>query len=163
MKQAHSRPAIATAVTIPKTLAQEYLDRILSEVRVFKQELHFVQSHQDNNVYPPHAIIFGKSVPTVYGARVANEEAIKYSDAFDDLVFAVGDGVVLASAAQLPDGYRCVKGGRVESDRGHVGLMGDLEGMGCCIGAVIDARKKGVGLGKQWARHSRNLGDAVES
>jgi hypothetical protein len=83
--------------------------------------------------------------------RVANKEAIKYTDAFDDLAFAAGDGVVLASAAQLPSGYRCVKGGRVESDRGHVGLMGDLEGMGRCIAAEIDARAKGVGLGRQQA------------
>lgn len=152
MTQTHHRPTVATAVTIPKDLAKEYLDRTLAEVLVFKQELKFNPSHHENNVYPPHAFIFGKTVPTVYGARVANEEAIKYNDAFDDVAFAAGDGVVLASAAQLPDGYPCVKGGRVESDRGHVGLMGDLEGMGRCIGAVIDARSKGVGLGRGYAR-----------
>jgi pimeloyl-ACP methyl ester carboxylesterase len=162
MKQDHHRPTVATAVTIPKDLAAEYLDRTLAEVRVFKQELRFISSHQENNIYPPHAFIFGKTVPTVYGVRVPNEEAIKYTDAFDDLAFAAGDGVVLASAAQLPDGYRCVKGGRVESDRGHVGLMGDLEGMGRCIGAVIDARRKGVGLGTLYARHSRDMSDGVE-
>ena len=76
-----------------------------------------------------------------------SREDIKYDDAFDELAFAAGDGVVLASAAQLPAGYRCVKGGRVESERGHVGLLGDLEGVGRCLIAVFDARKRGVGLG----------------
>lgn len=155
MKQNSHRPSIATTVTIPKVLAEEYLDRVLAEVSVFKKNLNFIPSHQENNLYPPHALIFGKTVPTVYGARVANEEAIKYTDAYDDLAFAAGDGVVLASAAQLPKGYWCVKGGRIESDRGHVGIMGDLEGIGRCIEAVIDARTKGVGLGKEYARHSR--------
>ena len=148
MSQSEHRPTVATAVTIPSDLALEYLDRTLAEVLVFKKQLAYIPSHQDDNLYPPHAFIFGKTVPTVSGARVANKEAIKYMDAFDDLAFAAGDGVVLASAAQLPEGYRCVKGGRIVSDRGHVGLMGDLEGMGRCIEAVIDGRAKGVGLGK---------------
>ena len=163
MKQGQNRPTVATTVTIPKDLAKDYLDRVLAEVLVFKRLLKFIPEHQENNVYPPHAFIFGKSVPTVYGARVANKEAIKYTDAFDDLVFAAGDGVVLASAAQLPEGYRCVKGGRVETDRGHVGLMGDLEGMGRCIEAVIDARRKGVGLGPSHARHCRSESDVPEA
>ncbi|EXJ61793.1 hypothetical protein A1O7_02223 [Cladophialophora yegresii CBS 114405] len=162
MKQSHQRPSVATAVTIPKDVAMDYLDRTLAEVSVFKQQLRINPRHQASNLYPPHAFIFGKTVPTVYGVRVANRKAIKYTDAFDDLAFAAGDGVVLASAAQLPDGYLCVKGGRVESDRGHVGIMGDLEGMGRCIGAVIDARLKGVGLGKEYARNSLEMSDVVE-
>ncbi|KAL2426776.1 hypothetical protein ABEF95_003080 [Exophiala dermatitidis] len=153
MKQSHQqssqhRPSVATACTIPKDVAMEYLGRTLREVRTFKQQLKFNPAHQENNLYPPHGFIFGKTVPTVYGARVVNKEAIKYDDAYDDLAFAAGDGVVLASAAQLPEGYRCVKGGRVESARGHVGLLGDLEGVGRCLEAVVDARAKGVGLGR---------------
>lgn len=153
MKQTQYRPSVATTVTIPKDVAWEYLDRTLAEVQVFRQQLKFKPCHEENNAYPPHSYIFGKTVPTVYGAKVANREAIKYNDVFDDLAFAAGDGVVLASAAQLPEGYRCVKGGRVETDRGHVGLLGDLEGVGRCIEALVDARAKGVGLGKQYARN----------
>ncbi|KAK5051493.1 hypothetical protein LTR84_003145 [Exophiala bonariae] len=156
IKHSQHRPSVATAVTIPRELAWEYLDRTLAEVQVFRQQLKFIPSHQENNAYPPHAYMFGKTVPTVYGAKVANREAIKYSDVFDDLAFAAGDGVVLASAAQLPEGYRCVKGGRVETDRGHVGLLGDLEGVGRCISAIVDARAKGVGLGKQYARNGND-------
>ncbi|EXJ87278.1 hypothetical protein A1O3_04237 [Capronia epimyces CBS 606.96] len=156
MKQAQhaqNRPSVATACTIPKDAAMEYLGRTLSEIRAFRQQLNFNPSHQENNLYPPHGLIFGKTVPTVYGARVANKEAIKYDDAYDDLAFAAGDGVVLASAAQLPEGYRCVKGGRVESDRGHVGILGDLEGVGRCLEAVVEARAKGVGRGKDALRN----------
>ena len=162
MTDSGHRPAVATAITIPGDLARKYLNRTLSEVAVFKSQLRFKSSHQESNLYPPHAFIFGKTVPTVYGARVASKEAIKYTDALDDLAFAAGDGVVLASAAQLPEGYRCVKGGRVESDRGHIGLMGDLEGMGRCIEAVIGGRNKGIGLGKQHIRHMRDPSDVTE-
>ncbi|KIV82780.1 hypothetical protein PV11_04859 [Exophiala sideris] len=157
MKQSQHRPSIATASTIPKDRAREYLRRTLAENLEFKRQLVFNPTHQEINAYPPLGYMFGKTVPTVYGARVLNEEAIKYTDAFDDLAFAAGDGVVLASAAQLPEGYRCVRGGRVESDRGHVGLLGDLEGVGRCLEAVIDARSKGVGLGKMAGRNKSSI------
>ena len=147
MKKTPQKSGIATAVTISHTAAREYLERTLAEILAFKQALAHNDELQYANKYPPHAFIFGKTVPTVYGARVASREAIKHADAFDDLAFAAGDGVVLASAAQLPEGYKCVKGGRVETDRGHVGLLGDLEGVGKCLGAIIEARKRGIGWG----------------
>jgi pimeloyl-ACP methyl ester carboxylesterase len=144
--------SIATTCTIPKDVAVEYLTRTLASVLRFKQALYFKPGHQSENAYPPFAFMFGKTVPTVYGARVESREAIKRSDAYDDLAFAAGDGVVLASAAQLPKGYRCVKGGRIETDRGHVGLLGDLEGVGRALEAIVEARAKGVGLGSDYVR-----------
>ena len=141
------KASIATVCTIPRPKAKAYLTRMLSEVLAFKRALIHKPELQKQNLYPPFALMFGDTVPTVYGARVSSREAIKYTDAFDDLAFAAGDGVVLASAAQLPDGYRCVKGGRVKSDRGHVGLLGDLEGVGQALGAVVEGRARGIGLG----------------
>ena len=141
------KPSIATICTIPLPKAKAYLTRMLGEVLAFKQALAHRPELQKQNLYPPLALMFGDTVPTVYGARVSSREAIKYADAFDDLAFAAGDGVVLASAAQLPDGYRCVKGGRIKSDRGHVGLLGDLEGVGQALGAVVEGRARGIGLG----------------
>jgi hypothetical protein len=137
----------ATACTLDPEEAREYLARTLAETLAFKRALVHNIDLQTSNRYPPHALIFGKTVPTVYGARVASKEAIKYTTCFDDLVFAAGDGVVLASAAQLPEGYRVVRGGRIESDRGHVGLMGDLEGVGRALKALIEGRKRGIGAG----------------
>ncbi|PLB54220.1 hypothetical protein P170DRAFT_373000 [Aspergillus steynii IBT 23096] len=136
-----------TAVTLPRAAAFSYLERTLAEVLRFKQELAFSPSHHSSNRYPPFAVIYGKSVPTVYGARVWSREQIKCQDAYDDLAFAAGDGVCLASAAMLPPGYRIIKDGLVKSDRGHVGLMGDLEGVGQCLQALVRGRREGVGMG----------------
>ncbi|KAJ5242556.1 uncharacterized protein N7469_000883 [Penicillium citrinum] len=137
----------STTCTIPRAVAAEYLQRTLSEVKSFKQDLEFKPSHQSENKYPPAAVLYGKSVPTVYGARVTSREAIKQQDCYDDLAFAAGDGVCLASAAMLPPGYRIIKNGLVKSDRGHVGLLGDLEGVGQCLRAIVRGRREGVGLG----------------
>ncbi|KAJ5096955.1 hypothetical protein N7456_007676 [Penicillium angulare] len=151
---AHPRGSVgsskaSTTCTIPRAAAIEYLQRTLSEVKQFKSELEFQPSHQSENKYPPAAVLYGKSVPTVYGARVTSREAIKHGDAFDDLAFAAGDGVCLASAAMLPSGYRVIKDGLVKSDRGHVGLLGDLEGVGQCLRSIVRGRKEGVGMGSQ--------------
>jgi pimeloyl-ACP methyl ester carboxylesterase len=154
MGQSYNRGSIATTCTIPRDEAIAYLSRTLADIRAFKKELTFRPEHESNNVYPPLSYMFAKSVPTVYGARVASREAIKYTDAYDDLAFAAGDGVVLASAAMLPRGYRCVRNGKVETDRGHVGLLGDVEGVGKALQAIIEARAKGVGLGKDHVRPS---------
>lgn len=139
--------SIATTVTIPRDAAIAYLTRMLASVKKFKQELVFHAPHADANVYPPAAVIYGKTTPTVYGAKVVSREAIKHADAYDNLAFASGDGVVLAKAAMLPDGYQVARGGLVSSERGHVTLLGDLEAVGRCLRAVISARKKGVGKG----------------
>jgi hypothetical protein len=127
----------------------EYLQRTLYETKRFKSNLAFRPAHHSENKYPPVAVLYGKSVPTVYGARVVSREAIKHIDAYDDLAFAAGDGVCLASAAMLPPGYRIIKDGLVKSDRGHVGLLGDLEGVGQCLRALIRGRNEGVGLGEK--------------
>ncbi|KAI6800958.1 hypothetical protein KC361_g2096 [Hortaea werneckii] len=140
---------VRTAVTIPRDQALDYLTRTLATVKKFKQQLAFHPPHAASNAYPPISVIFGKSTPTVYGAKVAGREGIKHADAYDELAFASGDGVVLARAAMVPEGYETVPGGVVSSDRGHVTILGDLEAVGKCINAVVAARRgKGVGLGR---------------
>ncbi|KAI9817526.1 MAG: hypothetical protein M1827_001136 [Pycnora praestabilis] len=139
--------SVSTAVTIPRDQAIAYLTRTLSEIRQFKQELHFRPSHSESNSYPPVAVLYGRTVPTVYGARVDGREGIKRADAYDSLAFGSGDGVVLARAAMVPTGYQVVKGGKASSDRGHVTLLGDLEAVGRCLSAVTAGRKRGIGLG----------------
>jgi len=141
-------PNPATDVTIPYDQAIEYLTRTLAETKAFKQELAHNPTHSASNSYPPIALIYGKSTPTVYGAKVESREAIKRADVYDELAFASGDGVVLARAAMVPEGYPVVRGGVVSSDRGHVTLLGDLEAIGKCILAVMRARRSGVGMGE---------------
>ncbi|KAH0145851.1 hypothetical protein KCU67_g12481, partial [Aureobasidium melanogenum] len=139
--------SIATTVTIPRDQAIAYLTRVLASVKKFKEELFFRPPHAEANIYPPAAVIYGKTTPTVYGAKVTSREAIKHASAYDNLAFASGDGVVLAKAAMLPDGYQIARGGLVSSERGHVTLLGDLEAVGRCLRAVQAARRKGVGKG----------------
>ncbi|KAI9672284.1 MAG: hypothetical protein M1831_002099 [Alyxoria varia] len=131
----------STSVSISKEEAIKYLHWVLPEIKRFKEELAFDPGMEAKGLYPPTALIYGKSVPTVYGAHVANPERIKGADAYDDLLFASGDGVVLARAAQLPDGYRVAKGGCISSDRGHISLLGDLEAVGQCLNAITLERK----------------------
>lgn len=138
--------AAAATSTIPREEALAYLERTLKEVKQFRQELAFNEAHQKANRYPPFAVMYSKALPTVYGARVASRDDIKRTDAYDDLAFAAGDGVCLASAAMLPHGYRVIKHGLVRSERGHVGLLGDLEGVGQCLLALVRGREAGVGV-----------------
>lgn len=151
-----SNQVAANTCTIPRDEAIEYLDRTLKEVRQFRQELAHNESHQDRNRYPPFAVMYSKALPTVYGARVGSRDDIQRSDAYDDLAFAAGDGVCLASAAMLPPGYRVIKHGLIKSDRGHVGLLGDLEGAGQCLLALVKGREAGVGLGAYASKDSRS-------
>lgn len=142
-----SDPNPATAVTISRDDAIKYLTRVLAETKRFKEELAHEPKHSEANAYPPIALMYGKSTPTVFGAKVESREAIARADVYDELAFASGDGVVLARAAMVPPGYSVVRGGVVSSDRGHVTLLGDLEGVGRCLRAVIRARQAGIGLG----------------
>lgn len=140
--------SISTHCTLPFPAALAYLTRTLASTLTFKRELAFRSIHSTENRYPPLSILYSTSTPTVLAARVSSRDAIRRADAYDDLAFGSGDGVCLAKAAMLPEGYCYVKGGRVRTERGHVGLLGDLEAVGKCLVAVREARKRGVGLGR---------------
>lgn len=147
--RAHTRtPSYDPAAdSLQRTLSLAYLQRTLAETKRFRAELAHRPEHTAANVYPPVAVIYGKGIPTVYAARVASREAIAQSDAYDDLVFRSGDGVVLTREAMVPDGYHVVRDGYVSTDRGHVSLLGDHAAVGRALEAVIRGRKKGIGLG----------------
>lgn len=150
-QQAHPRtaspPKRADTLTAERNMV--YLTRTLAETKRFRQELQHNREHQDANVYPPIAVIYGKEIPTVYATRVACREAIACADVYDDLVFRSGDGVVLAREAMPPPGYEIVKGGRVSTDKGHISILGDMNAVGMAVLNVIRGRRKGIGLGKE--------------
>lgn len=124
-----------------------YLTRVLADTKKFRHETFHIPSHTASNAYPPLSLIYGKSTPTVYAAQVSCREAIPCADAYDDLLFRAGDGVVLAKEAMLPEGYAVVKGGRVSTERGHITMLGDMDAVGKSLRAVIRGRRKGIGLG----------------
>ncbi|KAH6849758.1 hypothetical protein B0I37DRAFT_413207 [Chaetomium sp. MPI-CAGE-AT-0009] len=126
-----------------------YLTRTLAETKRFRAELAHSAATQEANAYPPLAVIYAKDIPTTYAAGVAGREGIACADAYDDLLFASGDGVVLAREAMLPTGYEVVRGGRVCTDRGHITMLGDLAGVGRGLAALVRGRQKGIGLGRK--------------
>jgi len=147
VKHGHStNSSVSTAVTIPRDKVIAYLRRTLAETKQFKLELAHNPEHEEADRYPPFAIIYGKSVPTVYAAKVDGRDGIACADSYDNLAFASGDGVCLSREAMLPTGYHLVKGGHISSDRGHVTLLGDLNAVGRAIQAVARGRAKGIGL-----------------
>lgn len=131
-----SGAAAAQQITIPRPVALSYLRRILAETATFKKSLHFQPELKDK--YPPMAVLYSKGTPTVRGARVDGWEGIMRDDVYDELVFGAGDGVCLARAAMLPEGYRAVR--KVCVDRGHLSLLGDLEAVGECVKGLREAR-----------------------
>ncbi|KAI1326073.1 hypothetical protein F5Y16DRAFT_376320 [Xylariaceae sp. FL0255] len=130
----------------PRGRSMAYLTRTLAETKKFRAETQHEPRHTESNSYPPLALIYGKDVPTVWAAHVSSRDAIACSDAYEDLVFRSGDGVVLAKEAMLPEGYELVRGGRISTDRGHITMLGDLEAVGRALQAVIRGRRKGIGL-----------------
>ncbi|KAM0562615.1 hypothetical protein ACHAPJ_002305 [Fusarium lateritium] len=125
----------------------DYLARTLTTTRKFRSELTHSPAYQEANAYPPHAVLYGKSIPTVYAAQVTGRDGICCSDAYDDLLFRPGDGVVLAKEAMLPEGYSIARGGRVCTERGHITMLGDLPAMGRALEALVRGRRKGIGMG----------------
>ncbi|POR37147.1 Uncharacterized protein TPAR_02671 [Tolypocladium paradoxum] len=124
-----------------------YLRRTLGAIRKFRAELAHSSAHESSNAYPPHAVLYGKTIPTVYAAQVNGREGIPCADAYDDLLFRSGDGVVLAREAMLPAGYALVRAGRVSTERGHLTMLGDMAAVGRALEALVRGRKKGIGLG----------------
>ncbi|OIW33749.1 hypothetical protein CONLIGDRAFT_552131, partial [Coniochaeta ligniaria NRRL 30616] len=143
-----SSPPSSPSTTNTTARNTAYLRRTLAETKRFRAELSHNPSHQSLNLYPPISVLYGKEIPTVYAARVSGgRDAIPCADAYDDLLFHSGDGVVLAREAMPPAGYEIVRGGRVSSDRGHITLLGDLGAVGRALEAVVRGRRKGIGLG----------------
>lgn len=125
----------------------EYLGRTLARTKIFRAECVHQEDLQTSNAYPPLAVLYGKSTPTVYAVQVNGREGIGCADAYDDLLFRPGDGVVLAKEAMLPDGYVLVNGGRVCTERGHITMLADMHSVGRALCALLRGRKKGIGLG----------------
>ncbi|KAK6346431.1 hypothetical protein TWF730_010753 [Orbilia blumenaviensis] len=123
--------------TLPLSVTIPYLERTLRETKKFRSELAFQPALSEQ--YPPCAVLYSKTTPTVKAARVNGLEGVKTST-YNDLLFGAGDGVVLAREAMLPDGYTCEK--RVHCDRGHISLLGDLDAVSQCVEALLAARER---------------------
>ncbi|OAA53394.1 hypothetical protein ISF_08747 [Cordyceps fumosorosea ARSEF 2679] len=132
-----------------------YLKRTLAETRLFRAEMRHSPAHQAADAYPPLAVLYGKTIPTVCAAGVDGVAGIARSDAYDDLAFRSGDGVALARESMLPPGYALVRGGRVSTERGHITLLSDMPALARALRALARGRGKGIGLGGGASRRKR--------
>lgn len=126
----------------------EYLDRTLHRTKLFRQELTFREDTQ----YPPIAILRSNDTPTVRGCRLAGEAGIKAGQ-YEHFVMTPGDGVVTYNSADPremhdPSSTDGNSGGRshnarytvvkdVATDRGHIGLLGDLKAVEECLEGLL--------------------------
>ncbi|KAK9245415.1 hypothetical protein V1506DRAFT_538506 [Lipomyces tetrasporus] len=121
--------------SLPIADAVDYLRRTLERTRKFKESLAFDPSKE----YPPLAVVYGDSVPTVRGARVSGEHDIMVGD-YSDMIFGPGDGVVHSRNLMPPKGFQiCAK---VQSERGHVGLLSDVPSIGTALKAILDEESR---------------------
>ena len=127
----------------------EYLQRTLQETLNFKSGLQF----RSDVKYPPIALLRSKTTPTVRGCSVFGEQGIKNGD-YSKFIFSAGDGVVTyaSSDIRLTDVPGTIVGETVpdspweqylvkivDNDRGHIGLLGDLQGVEQCLSSIIHA------------------------
>jgi hypothetical protein len=112
--------------------AVDYLERTLKRTKKFLQELAFKEDYD----YPPLATLYGCTVPTLRAARVDGHEGIRNGN-YDNLVFGAGDGVVY-KRTMMPEARGFTVTAKIPSDRGHVSLLTDIDGVANCLRAIID-------------------------
>ncbi|CAN6652447.1 hypothetical protein TRVA0_026S00166 [Trichomonascus vanleenenianus] len=118
---------------IPFEQAVKYLDRTLKRTKKFLLELEF--DSEKTEQYPPMASLYGYTVPTLRGARVDGPNGIMEGD-YNDLIFGAGDGVVYHKST-MPSGKGFDLVAKIPSDRGHVSLLTDIEGVGKALTAIL--------------------------
>ncbi|KAK4052319.1 hypothetical protein OIO90_004400 [Microbotryomycetes sp. JL221] len=111
-----------------------YLRATLERVQKFYSDID--TSYDATKPYPPIVLLTSRKTPTVRGCIMPSRSSIA-STQYTDLLFDEGDGIVLySSASSLPSGpdkwNKHVKG-VVESNFGHVSLIGDLGAIRQCL------------------------------
>ncbi|KAF3926851.1 hypothetical protein ABW20_dc0103079 [Dactylellina cionopaga] len=84
--------------TLPLSVTLPYLKNTLAETKKFRAELAFQPSLAEQ--YPPFAVLYSKTTPTVKSARVNGYEGIKTTN-YTDLLFGAGDATSQCIAALL--------------------------------------------------------------
>ena len=113
--------------------AIEYLGRNLKRTKAFLERQDFDPSKR----YPPLAVVYGNSLPTVRGARVKGVQGIKDVDS-RGLIYGPGDGAVYhKSLMPVHRGFKVVA--KIATDRPHVSLMSDMDAVGKALRAILDA------------------------
>ncbi|EGW33844.1 uncharacterized protein SPAPADRAFT_147975 [Spathaspora passalidarum NRRL Y-27907] len=127
--------------------AYEYLKRTLAETKEYLLSLDYRPELAAE--YPPMAIVYGNSIPSVRGSSVRSRQDIKDGNYYE-FFYGHGDGVVhqrwLMPERKGFAHYDPATGegeivGKFASPAGHVNLMTDFKAMGQALDAVFEAEK----------------------
>ncbi|KAM0749622.1 hypothetical protein T439DRAFT_314947 [Meredithblackwellia eburnea MCA 4105] len=121
----------------------EYLARNLARAKEFRRQLVDLYDPSKAIDYPPLCILASQKTATVRGVLASSYETI-HSNMYEQLLFGAGDGIVcydsarslpgpVATPCNTPVGWNSHLKGVVESNFGHVSLLGDLQAVGKCL------------------------------
>lgn len=127
--------------------AYEYLADTLNRTKKFVLGLDYKPELESE--YPPIAVVYGNTVPSLRGSYVKNKQEIM-DGSYYEFFYGRGDGVVhqkwLMPEDKGFDMHDPEKGtgqivGKFASNRGHIDLMTDHEVMANALSAIIEADK----------------------
>lgn len=127
--------------------AYDYLSRTLKQTKEHMLSLEYRDDLKHK--YPPMAVVYGDTVPSVRGSNVRSLQDIKDGNYYE-FFYGRGDGVVHTKWL-MPEtkGFQLFdsdteKGhivGKFASNSGHVDLMSDLPAMAKALDAILEADK----------------------
>lgn len=127
--------------------AYNYLSRTLKQTK--EHILSFEYRDDLKFKYPPMAVVYGDTIPSVRGSNVRSLQDIKDGNYYE-FFYGRGDGVV-HSKWLMPEnkGFRLYDSatdeghivGKFASNSGHVDLMSDLKTMARALDAIVEADK----------------------
>lgn len=129
------------------TEAYDYLKRVLKSAKEYVLSLDYREEYK--NRYPPMAVVYGNTIPSLRGSHVRSLQDIKDGNYYD-FFYGRGDGVVHQRWLMPEDkGFKfwnpeTKEGhivGKFESDAGHVNLMADHKAMGLALDAILRAEE----------------------
>lgn len=127
--------------------AYEYLKDTLKTTKAYVDSLWYREDLKSK--YPPLAMVYGNTVPSVRASGVNGIQDIKDGNYYDFL-YGRGDGVVhqrwlmpeqKGFEIYNPDTHTGHIVGKFESSAGHVDLMTDHKAMGKALHAIVEAEK----------------------
>ncbi|OWB82412.1 hypothetical protein B5S33_g1038 [[Candida] boidinii] len=114
----------------------DYLCRTLKRTEAFIDALEFDETKE----YPPLALIYGATTPSVRFSMVKDRESIKRGE-YWDFAYGIGDGVVHRSWL-LPEVMGFPLTAKIPSNHGHVSLMTDFEAIAEALRAILQEEEK---------------------
>lgn len=125
----------------------DYLKRVLKSAKEYVLSLNYREEYKRR--YPPMAVVYGNTIPSLRGSHVRSLQDIKDGNYYN-FFYGRGDGVVHQRWLMPEDkGFKFYDPetkeghivGKFASDAGHVNLMADHKSMGLALDSIMRAEK----------------------